>query len=51
MIDRSIHLAVARADGDGIRLFLTIDGKTQDFLLARHVAASMIEALARVLAS
>lgn len=51
MTDRTIHLAVARAEGENIRLFLTVDGKPNEFLLARHVAASTIEALARALAS
>ena len=51
MIEPTIHLAVARPDGEGIRLFLTIDGKIIEYVIARHVAASTIKTLADALAS
>lgn len=47
---RTVQLAIASPVGELLRLNLTIDGKTEEFTIARHVAASMIGYVAKALA-
>lgn len=47
---RTVQLAIASPVDGLLRLSLTIDGKTEEFVIARHVAASMIGYIAKALA-